>query len=78
MPLGHESGDDRFLAPLQAGVPYESGPERQRQLYRQTGNWKAVIDDLSHRLSQELDKAVPASTPASNAPTPAPHAAPTK
>jgi hypothetical protein len=41
-------------------VPYDSGAEHQRQLYRQTGNWKAVIDDLSHRLSQELDKSAPA------------------
>jgi carboxylate-amine ligase len=60
MPIAHESGDDRFLAIFQKGETVESGAERQRQLYRQSGHWKPVMQDLMHRYAQELDKITPA------------------
>ena len=71
MPIAHESGDDRFLAMFQKGDQIESGAERQRQLYRQSGNWKAVMQDLTHRFAQELDKIGPAAPQPATVPTPA-------
>jgi carboxylate-amine ligase len=54
-PVAKEAGDDAFLAGLQPLDHFESGADRQRRLYRDTGNWKAVIDDMKGRLALELD-----------------------
>jgi hypothetical protein len=36
---------------------YETGAQRQRRIYRDAGNWKAVVDDMRARLVQELEEA---------------------
>lgn len=56
MPIAQESGDDVFLRALQPLEQLETGADRQRRVYRDTGNWKAVIDDLVGQFSQELDQ----------------------
>jgi glutamate---cysteine ligase / carboxylate-amine ligase len=56
LPIAREFGDDRFLAPLNAIDRFETGAARQRRIYRETGQWKAVIDDSITRLVEELDK----------------------
>ncbi len=49
-----ESGDEAFLAALMPVDRLETGAERQRRLYRETGQWGAVIDDMKQRWAAEL------------------------
>lgn len=56
-PIARESGDYPFLATLRPVDKLESGADRQRRLYRETGDWKVLIDDMTSRLSQELEAA---------------------
>lgn len=55
IPLAKETGDYPFLAPILKLDSFESGSARQRSVYRNTGNWKAVIDDQVKRLGDELE-----------------------
>ncbi len=57
LPIAQETGDTPFLAALQPLDRFETGADRQRRLYRESGNWKIVIDDMKGRLAQELDSA---------------------
>ena len=54
-PVAQELGDASFLGALQPVEEFESGSERQRRLYRETGDWKVVIDDMKQRLAQDLE-----------------------
>ena len=56
MPIAREIGDHRFLEPLLSVDKIELGSDRQRRLYRETGNWKTVTEDMIRRLSRELDE----------------------
>jgi carboxylate-amine ligase len=49
-PVFEANGDDTFWPDVEA----ESGADRQRRIYRQTGNWQAVVDDMTHRWEEEL------------------------
>lgn len=53
-PIARETGDHVFLAGLQPIVQGASGADEQRQLIRETGNWKTVTDVLTRRLVDEL------------------------
>lgn len=55
MPIARESDDHVYLAALQPIPRFESGAARQRRLYRESGNWKALTSDMTRRLSEELD-----------------------
>lgn len=55
LPIARESGDHRFLESLRPVDKLELGADRQRRLYRETGHWPAVLDDMVRRLSAELD-----------------------
>jgi carboxylate-amine ligase len=57
-PIAKETGEETFLAALQPLDRFETGADRQRRMYRDTGNWKAVIDDMKTRLAQDLDNTV--------------------
>ena len=61
LPIAKENGDDRFLSALLPIDDLESGADRQRRIYRDSGQWRDLIADMTERLSQELD------TPASAA-----------
>jgi len=63
-PVADELGDGKFLAALKPGENYESDADRQRRLFRETGDWKAVIGDLTQRLGEELRAAEPAAASA--------------
>jgi gamma-glutamyl:cysteine ligase YbdK (ATP-grasp superfamily) len=58
LPIARENGDEDYLAALLPLEQFETGAERQRRLYRDAGNWQALMADMTERLSQELD-AVP-------------------
>lgn len=53
-PIADELGDGKFLAALKPGENHESDADRQRRLFRETGDWKAVTSDLTRRLDEEL------------------------
>src|SRR5262249_32385635 len=61
-PVARESGDYPFLARLLPIDKFESGADRQRRIYRETGDWKAVIGDLTQRAAEDL-KAPPVPMP---------------
>lgn len=55
MPIARESGDDSYLAGLLPLQQFETGAARQRRIYRETGSWHSLIDDMIGRLSAEVD-----------------------
>jgi carboxylate-amine ligase len=57
-PVAESAGEWPLLAELERGIA-ESGAERQRSIYRQAGNWQAVIDDMKHRWLPEVDEMHP-------------------
>ncbi len=64
IPIAREYGDEKYLKPLMRVDKIESGAERQRRVYRDTGNWKALIEDMVKRLDEELDAGQPRTAPA--------------
>jgi carboxylate-amine ligase len=55
-PLASEAGEAGYLQALQPLEAFESGADRQRHIYRETGRWQAVVDDLRHRWLHELQE----------------------
>jgi carboxylate-amine ligase len=57
LPIARETGDEPFLVPLLPLERFELGSERQRRVYRESGSWQAVMDELSGGLAAELARA---------------------
>jgi carboxylate-amine ligase len=55
IPIAKEIGEYEYLAEILHLDRFESGAERQRRLYRQSGNWHAVLDDTKSRWDRGLD-----------------------
>jgi carboxylate-amine ligase len=66
LPIARESDEHLFLAKLMPIAEFESGADRQRRVYRESGNWQGVMDDLVQRLAVELTPTAdrPAAEPA--------------
>ena len=60
MPIAREVGDEKYLASLQPVDRIETGTNRQRRHYRETGNWKGLVGYLTGQLLQDLESAHPA------------------
>ena len=60
LPIARENGDDHHLSALLPIEAFESGADRQRRIYRDSGQWRDLITDMEERLSQELDSPQPA------------------
>ncbi|HEY7310914.1 MAG TPA: YbdK family carboxylate-amine ligase [Gemmataceae bacterium] len=56
VPIAHETGDADFMASLRSQERMETGSERLRRLYRETGDWRALIDDMKNRWVRELEE----------------------
>ena len=56
-PIAREAGDYPFLSALLPIEKFQSGADRQRRLYRDTGSWPALVDDMTTRLAGELKNA---------------------
>jgi carboxylate-amine ligase len=57
--VAHASDEADFLLPFHGGMErFESGADRQRRLYRQTGDWRPVLDEMRGRWVRELEEAV--------------------
>lgn len=52
--IARANGEENFLAPLHKLEQFESGSERQRRLYRDTGDWKSVMAAQVDSLASEL------------------------
>lgn len=59
LPIARESGDEPFLAALLPIDRFETGSERQRRLYRESGNLEFLMDHLTQQLTSELEAAAP-------------------
>lgn len=53
-PVARDLGDEGLLAPLDPIEDFESGASRQRRLYRQTGEWTAIVEDAVDALAERL------------------------
>jgi carboxylate-amine ligase len=62
MPIAQEFGDDKYLAALQPVAKLHTGAERQRHHYRETGNWKTLVDFMAKQLLNDLESAHAASS----------------
>ncbi len=67
LPIARESGDDVFLSTLLPLDQFESGADRQRRLYRESGDARPLVDDMVASLAAELDDSQ-GSAPGSSAP----------
>jgi glutamate---cysteine ligase / carboxylate-amine ligase len=56
-PIARETGDYSFMAAVLPLDKFESGADRQRRLYRESGSWPALVDDMTTRLATELKNA---------------------
>jgi carboxylate-amine ligase len=56
LPIAAENGEDKFLLALQPVEQLESGADRQRRLFRESGSWNLLIEDMTGNLSQELER----------------------
>lgn len=73
LPIAREAGDDVFLSSLLPLDQFESGADRQRRLYRESGESRPLVEDLVSRLSAELDE-TGKSTDGNERPAATPHA----
>ena len=60
MPIAQEFGDDKYLASLLPLSKLETGTDRQRHHFRETGNWKALVDFMAKQLALDLESGMPA------------------
>lgn len=64
MPVAKEFGDDKYLAALKPIERLDTGSDQQRRYFRESGNWKGLIDFMSHQLQSDLEKHAPPKPPA--------------
>lgn len=57
MPIAREVGDEKHLAALQPVAKLQTGADRERHHFRETGNWKGLVDFMSKQLLQDLESA---------------------
>jgi carboxylate-amine ligase len=57
MPIARECGDDKYLAQFKPIERYETGADRQRKLFRDKGNWRALTAHLAEELAHDLERA---------------------
>ncbi|HWG43375.1 MAG TPA: YbdK family carboxylate-amine ligase [Gemmataceae bacterium] len=55
-PTAAETGDADFLASLQSQEKLETGSDRLRGLYRETGDWRALIEEMKTPWVRELEE----------------------
>lgn len=53
-PVAEETGAAPFLKAIRPNDTFETGADRLRRLYRETGDWKTLVNDMCDRWSREL------------------------
>jgi carboxylate-amine ligase len=54
-PIAKESGEEVFLDSIGPLAEFETGSERQRRVYRESGDWGVVVEDMKDRWAKELE-----------------------
>ncbi len=57
LPIAHEGGSESYLLALQPVDKLETGTDRQRRQFRETGNWKTLVEDMAGQLLKDLESA---------------------
>jgi carboxylate-amine ligase len=68
-PTAERTGESQFLRMLEPVDQLDTGADRQRRIYRQTGEWKPIVEDARRRWQQDLEQYTAAGKPAA-APAP--------
>jgi carboxylate-amine ligase len=58
MPVADDLGEARFLEVFQPVDRFETGAARRRRLYRQTGDWRVVLDDMRQGIFGEISEEI--------------------
>ncbi len=74
-PLARDLGEDHYLAVFQPLDHFQTGAEAQRHLFRQTGHWPLVLDEMKNRWFRDMETLALPPAPALPAAPPARHAA---
>jgi carboxylate-amine ligase len=62
-PLAEKLGEAGYLRSIYPDVNFETGAERQRRVFRQSGSWRAVVDDMRRHWVAELARTNPEPRP---------------
>jgi carboxylate-amine ligase len=54
-PIAEETGDAPFLQSIRPKEDQETGADRLRRLFRDTGDWKSLVNDMKQRWWQEME-----------------------
>jgi len=76
-PTAERIGEGTFLRALEPIDQLDTGAERQRRIYRQTGQWKGIVDDCTTRWRQDLEQHAAAAPATATKPAGAPVSPPT-
>jgi glutamate---cysteine ligase / carboxylate-amine ligase len=55
MPIARELGEEKYLAGIQPVNKLETGADQQRRHFRETGNWKSLVDFMVKQLLHDLE-----------------------
>jgi glutamate---cysteine ligase / carboxylate-amine ligase len=55
LPLAESLGERPFLEPFLKLPDFETGADRQRQVFRESGRWQQVVDDMCDRWTHGLE-----------------------
>jgi len=55
LPIASNLGEERYLESFKPVEKLETGADKLRRRYRETGNWKSVMEDLVGLLRQDLE-----------------------
>jgi carboxylate-amine ligase len=62
LPIARELCEDKYLAGLQPVSNLETGSDQQRRYYRESGNWKGLVDFMAKQLLDDLESNKQATT----------------
>ena len=58
-PMARQSGDLPYLQHLAPVDQWQTGAQRQRRLYRETGSWAAVVQQAVAQLNGDIEQLMP-------------------
>jgi len=55
LPVARDLGDAKYLVALKPVDKLSTGADRHRQSYREKGNWKALVEDMTGQFLADLE-----------------------
>ncbi|MGE0758574.1 MAG: YbdK family carboxylate-amine ligase [Pirellulaceae bacterium] len=68
LPFARETGDATYLGALQPVEKFESGAAWQRRVFRESGDWRELMRQLTARLANDLDSLAAGMSPSGRLP----------